>query len=460
MASAGLTRLTMIGLAAPAVAMAALTMPLSTFLPEYYANYIGMNLSVVGAIFMAVRLFDIGIDPFLGGLMDRTRTRWGRYKPWLVIGTPVVMIGVALLFLAQPGVGPLYLLAWLFVVYMGYSIVVLAQLALTSAQTTDYHQRSKVFSWWQLANTAGLLAALSLPSILSAFTKVDRVVVVHSMAAFVLILTPLTVAITCLSVRDVSATATAEKSSLRDYFALFGLKSVRLLLLTDLIYGLAIGILSVLGVIALVSVKHLTLAQFSLQLSIMFITAVISTPFWPKMKMEKHKILALSGAIYTISLFIVWATPPGTTLVLLFSYVFAGFAYSAMTMMPRSMLADIADERLLDEGVDRTALLFALFTGIYKIGQALAIGFGFIALDLINYIPAKGADNSAATLNGVIVIYCGVTSAMILVGSAIILFYPLTAARAGEIRAALAARKPAPASEKSYATAEVAEGPA
>jgi Na+/melibiose symporter-like transporter len=235
-----------------------------------------------------------------------------------------------------------------------------------------------------------------------------------------------------------------------------------LLLLTDLIYGLAVGILSVLGVIALVSVKHLTLAQFSLQLSIMFITAVIATPFWPKVKMEKHKVLALSGAIYTTSMFIVWATPPGTTLVLIFSNVFAGFAYSAMTMMPRSMLADIADERLLDEGVDRTALLYALFTGIYKIGQALAIGFGFVALDLIDYIPAKGADNSAATLNGVIVMYSGVTSAMILIGSAIILLYPLTAARAVEIRTALAARKsaPAPRPEEAYAAADVAERPA
>jgi glycoside/pentoside/hexuronide:cation symporter, GPH family len=438
--AAGLTRRTMMGLSAPAVAMSALTLPLTAFLPEYYANSIGMELAMVGAIFMAVRLFDIGVDPFLGGLMDRTRTRWGRYKPWLVIGAPVVMAGVAMLFLARPGVGPLYLLVSLFVVYMGYSIVSLAQLALTSTQTHDYDERSRVFSWWQLANTAGLLSALSLPSLLSAVVKVDRTIVVHSMAVFVLILTPLTVAITCLRVRDASASVPAAKSALRDYFALFELKSVRALLLTDLIYGLAIGILSVLGVMFMISAKQMTLPQYSLQLVVLFGASFLSTPFWPKVKMEKHKILALSGAIYTVSLLINWVTPPGATLVLIFSVVFAGFGYSAMTMMPRAMLADIADERRLSEGVDRTALLYALLTGIYKIGQALAIGF--VALDLIHYIPAKGSANSIATLNGVMLMYAGVPAAMMLIGSTIILFFPLTAARAAKIRAALALHEP------------------
>src|SRR5690606_26013923 len=118
-------------------------------------------------------------------------------------------------------------------------------------------------------------------------------------------------------------------------------------------YGLAVGIMWVLGVMFMISAKHLTLTQYSLPLVVLFSTAVLSTPFWPEVKMEKHRTLALAGAIYTISLFINWATPPGMTLVLIFSVVFSGFAYSAMMMMPRAMLADIADERLLGEGADR-----------------------------------------------------------------------------------------------------------
>jgi GPH family glycoside/pentoside/hexuronide:cation symporter len=38
----------------------------------------------VGAAFLIVRLIDIMLDPFMGGMMDRTRTRWGRFRPWLV----------------------------------------------------------------------------------------------------------------------------------------------------------------------------------------------------------------------------------------------------------------------------------------------------------------------------------------------------------------------------------------
>ncbi len=72
--------LTLALFAGPCVPLAALGLPLVVYLPEYYANELGLGLGVVWAIFTWVRLADVGLDPLLGALMDRTNTRFGRFK--------------------------------------------------------------------------------------------------------------------------------------------------------------------------------------------------------------------------------------------------------------------------------------------------------------------------------------------------------------------------------------------
>jgi len=80
---------TLAAFAGPSLPFAALGLPLVVHLPAFYAESVGLPLSVVGLIFMAVRLLDIPIDPLLGGWMDRTRTRWGRFRPWMVGCVPL-----------------------------------------------------------------------------------------------------------------------------------------------------------------------------------------------------------------------------------------------------------------------------------------------------------------------------------------------------------------------------------
>jgi GPH family glycoside/pentoside/hexuronide:cation symporter len=74
---------TLAAFAAPCLPLAALGLPLVVYLPEYYVSELGLSLSVVGAAFLLVRVADIILDPILGGMMDRTRTRIGRFRPWL-----------------------------------------------------------------------------------------------------------------------------------------------------------------------------------------------------------------------------------------------------------------------------------------------------------------------------------------------------------------------------------------
>ena len=109
--------------ALPCLPLAALGLPLVVYLPEYYANDLGLNLSIVGATFMMVRIIDIMIDPFLGAAMDRYRSRFGRFRPAMLLGAPLLAIGAYMLFMAQKGIGPVYLIFWLTVTYFAFSLV-------------------------------------------------------------------------------------------------------------------------------------------------------------------------------------------------------------------------------------------------------------------------------------------------------------------------------------------------
>src|SRR6185436_771114 len=85
--------------ALPALPMAFLFVPLTALLPAFYAQELGVSLSAVGGFLLVSRLFDMVIDPGLGRLSDVTRSRWGRRKPWMVVATPIFMLGAWMVFM-------------------------------------------------------------------------------------------------------------------------------------------------------------------------------------------------------------------------------------------------------------------------------------------------------------------------------------------------------------------------
>lgn len=84
-----LKKSTLIAFSAPAVPISALGLPLSVYLPPFYAAYVGLDLATVGLVFMAARFWDMFTDPILGIVGDRFNTRWGRRKPWIVASVPI-----------------------------------------------------------------------------------------------------------------------------------------------------------------------------------------------------------------------------------------------------------------------------------------------------------------------------------------------------------------------------------
>src|SRR5687767_3222205 len=99
---------------AVAVPVAAAQMPLGVYLPAIYAQHYGLSLGVIGTIFLIERIWGAVADPLVGALSDRTRSRWGRRKPWIAAGGLLFGLAGLPLFFPQGDVTPLTLGAALF----------------------------------------------------------------------------------------------------------------------------------------------------------------------------------------------------------------------------------------------------------------------------------------------------------------------------------------------------------
>ncbi len=81
-------------LAVPSLVTSVAALPMALFVPAFYADDLGIPLAAVGGAIAASRLLDVVTDPLIGSLSDRLHTRWGRRKPWPIVGTPLFLLAV------------------------------------------------------------------------------------------------------------------------------------------------------------------------------------------------------------------------------------------------------------------------------------------------------------------------------------------------------------------------------
>ncbi|MGH6996948.1 MAG: MFS transporter, partial [Phenylobacterium sp.] len=156
--------------AALAIPLAGAGLPLAVYLPPYYAQELGLGLGAVGLIFMLSRVWDAVTDPLVGVLSDRSRSRFGRRKPWIAAGAPLFALSTAAIF--APGLfgvsrpGAAWLSVWLVVFYVGWTMIQIPVSAWAGQLAAQYHERSRVQTYFQVATAGGLLLVLVLPAVL------------------------------------------------------------------------------------------------------------------------------------------------------------------------------------------------------------------------------------------------------------------------------------------------------
>jgi GPH family glycoside/pentoside/hexuronide:cation symporter len=416
----------------------ALTTPLLVNLPKHYGA-LGISLFLVGAIFAAVRILDIIVDPMVGMMMDRTRTRLGRYRVWLLASAPILMLGTWMLFFASPGVSAAYLFIWLGVMYIGFSILVLSQVAWGAVLAKDYDERSKVYAVGSVIGVLGAVGVLVAPILLQR-TGAEAV---HLMGWMILIALPVTILIVAVATPEtLRITPDAHRVSLRDFPGLIKHHAMRRLLLADLLFTLGPAITSPLFLYFTQLLRGYTEAEAFWMLAAVSVAGLFGAPIWAwaAYRIGKHRALMLASVLYAIAQGTIPLIPAKSFWIILPAMFVAGAILSAFAFLVRAMVADVADEIRLETGKDRIGVLYSLVTSTAKIGTASAVFISLFLLGALGFNAEAGATNSPQALTGLLVIYTVPPVLMVLLAAFAVRGYSLSRERHDAIREALAVK--------------------
>jgi probable glucitol transport protein GutA len=427
----------------PCLPLAAFGVALPVTLPEFYATHVGLELGVVATVFMAVRLIDIVFDPFLGWGMDKTRTRFGRYRPWMALATPMLMLAALMMFvLVQPGAPAVYLFGWLLFLYLGFSIGTLGQLGWAAVLAPQYDQRSRVYGWWQVFNIIGVVLILVLPTVVvqtGIGTYADGV---RIMGWGIIIALPVTIGLAMVAVPEPVTAGDQPHGSLDAYLALLKTPVVRKLLIADLLLGVAPGITGSLLFFFFGQIRGYDHTEAGLFMLFYFVAGLCGAPFWAWLatRVGKDRGLAIASLVSAV-LYVGATLVPGGNFVLTAVVMFiAGLPYAAGLFLTRAMMADAGDQERFETGVDRTGLMLSILSATTKIGHVVAL-VPYLILQWVGFRAVPGPNgNSDTSLLTLQLLFIAVPGLLLALTALVLKNYPLTAARHNEIRKALDAR--------------------
>ncbi|MBS0332910.1 MAG: MFS transporter, partial [Proteobacteria bacterium] len=289
---------------------AALLLSVAVQLPPFFASQLGLGLAA-GTAFGVVRLIDIPVDPLLGLAIDRTRTPIGRYRPWMMVGVPIMMLALYMLYQAPPGVDETYLVVWLLVVYLGMSIQLVAGNAWASSLASSYTARSKIFGAMLGMGVMGAVAALVIP-VVAAKTGHDELSGMRAVGWFLFALVPISTLIALARTPERRLEADRAKPfSLADYVALLSRGNVLRILVADFCVTMGPGWMAALYVFYFRDSRGMTLTAGNLLLALYILAGLAGGPAaaWLANRISKHRALIVTTTLYSLALIIIPLLP-------------------------------------------------------------------------------------------------------------------------------------------------------
>ena len=449
--------------------------PLAIWLPAHYAGSVGISLATVGLMLTLARLSDVITDPLMGEISDRWKTYFGRRKPWIMIGTPVMMIGIYRLFVPSEDAGAIYFLIWLTIFFMGNTMLALPHRAWGAELSTDYHQRSRVTAAREFYILTGLMIAATVPMIVEivadggdsvtivirAFwqdavgvfssTSSDQVVVnretltgpvLAALAVVILVLLPISSTMVVTRVAEINTTTAVRVTFIQ------GLKYVkrngpmmRLLIIMALAYigeGLSktVSLFFIRDIIVLPTIGA---AYF-----FYFLAGLACIPFWLWLgrRIGKHKAYMATLITIAVVSFANLFLGTGDYLPFLILFLIKGACFGALQFLPLAMIADVVDVETARSGVVRSGTYFACLGLTEKIAVAFSAGAALGIIGYFGFSPSGGiAESTASGIEALRLVYCLSTVIFYGLGFIFLWSYPLTPERHAKLRMMLDRRR-------------------
>ncbi|MFH1982660.1 MAG: glycoside-pentoside-hexuronide (GPH):cation symporter [Pseudomonadota bacterium] len=438
---------------APAFALAVVGIPIYVFIPKFYTDVVGVPVAAVGAVLLAVRLFDAVTDPLVGMASDRTRSPFGRRRPYIAAGGVLVALAVAFLFMppVHPGANAtLWFGTWMFLLFFFWTTVTVPYESLGPEITFDYRQRTAVFAVRDGLLIAGTVAAAAAPRIVS--TLLDAAGMDSGQrsvfAGMAVLYAPLLI-LTCIGctliVREPPPPRKAPHAP-----AGIDLRSV--LSNRPFIVLLAAYTVSAVGsnlpaTLILFYVEHVLQSQRAdLFLMLYFVTGIIALPAWTLAagRFDRKRVWLVSMALNTGAFSGVFFLGAGDEFLYGLLVSLSGLGFGASLALPSAIQADVIDYDEWQTGRRREGLYVGIWSVAKKAAAAAGLGGGLWALGVAGYEP--NANQSDTVLMTLRVAYALVPSICSFLAILIALAYKLDRNTHEEIRRLIAARNMAAAS--------------
>lgn len=413
------------------------------YLTYFYTDVFGITAAVAATMLLASRIFDGVNDPLMGMIADRTVTRWGRFRPWLLwLCVPFAIFGV--LTFTTPDISPGAKIIWAYATYFGimilYTAINIPYTALLGVISPDSADRTSVSSIkFMFAFGAGIIVSATLLPMVSYFGGENEAkgwqlsFVVYGIAAVIFFL----IAFSGTKER-VQPSPTQKSSVTKDLQALLSNRPWWILLATTLTFILFIAVRSSVTVHYFkyyVGEQHLSLPFLSGTYDFKAIASIFNTVgqvsslvgvllvSWFARRVGKKAafIILFIISIITTALFY-FLTPEQLPLILLLQVV-ASLTGGPMSVLLWAMYADSADYAEWKFNRRATGLVFSASTMSQKIGWAFG---AFVALQLMSQMGfAANEVQSPESLRAMLLLFSLIPAAFGLLSVIIVLLYPL-----------------------------------
>lgn len=366
--------------------MAALGLPLVVYLPPFYSEMAALSTGVVGVVLFIARVFDVFTDPVIGWASDRTRSRFGRRRPWMLLGTPVLMAGGWFLFVPPQTAGAGYLLFWSMLAYLGWTLIYLPYTTLGAELSPDYDERSRITAFREGFFVLGTLVAIMLPALVEQGLG-DAGAGLAAIAIFILVSLPLAILLFMWRVPEAQHRRSGGMNWREGAALIAGNAPFRRLLIAYLLNGAANGLPAALFLFFVVHILGGDQMTSGVFLGIYFLSAVGGLPLWLRLGRgwSKHRLWCAS-MLWACAVFI-WAPllGPGDLMAFGIICVLSGVCLGVDQAIPASVQADVIDEDTAAGGEGRAGLYFGLWGMATKLAFALAVGIAYPVLELAGF---------------------------------------------------------------------------
>jgi glycoside/pentoside/hexuronide:cation symporter, GPH family len=408
------------------------------FLMKFYTDGALILPALAGNALLIGKIWDAINDPLFGWVSDRTQSRFGKRRVFMIFGAIPLAISIALLWFVPAGMSTIWTFVWIAVTFMVFdtlwTLTNVPYYALTSELTDDYDERSSLTVYRMvMAVPAYLVGAALTPAIVGIFALQQTGYAVIGIAYGAICAIVLLVSAAGIRERRVVQQAKPEPSPLKSIGA--ALRNRQFIWLCGIYFIVNISFAFIKILMAYyIEYQLLMKAQTSLVMGLMLICVTIALPFWQwiSRKMDKGPAYALGMLVGAVAVLLTFFLPHQETGLIYLVAVLAGFGFSAQWIFPWAMVADVADYDRVETGQPRSGMYYGVWGLVTKISEALALAAVGWILTGFGYVP--NVEQTPDALMGIRLFFGLVPAIFIFISLPLLIKYPITRKSHAEVR--------------------------